>query len=86
MHKAIKNGVTRIFGDDQWRNMPKDKFGWVEVAEGAETPNIVSSDIIQKKMVAGEVADAVKPVPEEIVKSKPADIPEIKRKPGRQPK
>lgn len=86
MITAIKNGVTRNFGEDQWSNMPKDKFGWIAVAEGAEQNNIVSSDIIQKKMIAGEVADVQKVIPDEIVTTKKDKPEEIKRKPGRQPK
>ena len=98
MITAQKNSATRQFGEDQWSNMPKDKFGWRIIDPGNPTaiPNI---DIIQKKMVAGQVVDAVKVVPDEIFKSEVGerhddsevgeqasqdnDIPEIKRKPGR---
>lgn len=109
MITATKNGITRNFSEMQWKNMPKDKFGWVLISE-TETATTVNPDIIQKKMVAGAVT-VEKVVPDEIVKAKKAevieeipgvieetvkepvkgiqlnnDLPEIKRKPGRQKK
>lgn len=100
MITASKNGVTRIFDDYQWSNMPKDKFGWKPV--DPSNPQIeIPKDIVQKKMIAGEVVDAVKPVPDEIIVKKSVetrpdnsedgqqlnnDLPPAKRKPGRQPK
>jgi hypothetical protein len=73
MITAQKNGVTRIFGEDQWGNMPKDKFGWKVIDPGNPTaqPN---PDIIQKKMVAGQVVDVQKLVPDEIVAAKKGEV------------
>lgn len=87
MIKAIKNGQTRQFTDEQWSNMPKNKFGW-EISSNVENSNQLSTDIIQKKMVIGRVVDVV---PEEIVIQKKAAetvkenaVPEeIKTKRGR---
>jgi hypothetical protein len=88
MITATKNGITRNFSEMQWKNMPKDKFGWVLTSE-TNPATTVNPDIIQKKMVAG-VVTAEKVVPDEIIKAKkievieeiPGLIPEIKRKPG----
>lgn len=100
MITASKNGVTRIFDDFQWKNMPKDKFGWKTVSE-TDPQTEIPKDIIQKKMIAGAVVDAVRPVPDEIIVKKSVetrpnnsedgqqlndDLPPAKRKPGRQPK
>lgn len=79
---ATKNGITRNFSDTQWRNMPADKYGWVQIASGVNTTVPIPPELIQKKMVAGAV-DA-KPV--EIVRQK-SDVPEeliakpVKREP-----
>lgn len=76
--EATKNGVTRIFSDEQWKNMGKDKFGWKAGAPIQDAAPVDESIIIKKK-----VADVV---PDEIIPPKPIEIPnEIKRKPGRQP-
>lgn len=72
---AIKNGITRTFKEDQWNNLPKDKFGWVQT-DGAITATKsakIPEELIQKKMVAGATANDVKPA--EIVKTSP-DVPE----------
>jgi hypothetical protein len=85
MITATKNGITRNFSETQWSNMPTGKYGWV-IGSASEQPqtNIPDISILQKKMVAGEVVDAVNPVPDEIIKPKLKDIPEeIKNKPGR---
>jgi len=88
MITATKNGITRNFSETQWSNMPMGKYGWViGSAPEQQRVNIPSVEIIQKKMVAGEVVDVVKLVPDEIIKPTLKDIPEeIKRKPGRKPK
>lgn len=89
MITAQKNNITRNFDEHQWNNMPKNKFGWVPVPTGTITPNLTSADIIQKKMVAGQVVGAEKVVPDEIIKAKSKKeklSEEIKTKRVRQPK
>lgn len=90
MITAQKNGIQRNFGEDQWNNMPKDKFGWRVIDPGNQTQQaVVNTDIIQKKMTDGKVVDATKAVPDEITKTYSSkidvlkDIPEIKSKAGR---
>lgn len=92
MITATKNGITRNFSDEQWRNMPKDKYGWQVISEQGE-PAVISDSIVQKKIMAGQVVTAEKIVPEEIVttskvesiEKEPEDLPEIKKR-GRKSK
>ncbi len=91
MITASKNGFTRNFTNEQWNNMPKDKFGWLAI--DASNPQTVDTSIIEKKTSAGVTVEKV--VPDEIIKPKIidlevsrlgplSDIPEIKKR-GRQP-
>lgn len=74
---ATKNGITRKFSDQQWKNMPHDKYGWTEISSTPNTTAQIPPELIQKKMVAGAIAtkptEIIKkniPVPEELI-SKP---------------
>lgn len=83
---ATKNGITRNFSEIQWKNMPADKYGWVQISSVPNTTVPIPAELVQKKMVAG-VTD-VKPV--EIVRQKP-EVPEavpeeLIAKPKREPK
>lgn len=97
MITATKNGITRNFSDCQWKNMPKDKFGWT-VAYDTVNRQAVNPDIIQKKMTNGAVI-VEKVVPDEIILTRKVDdiggdidktrvldplanLPEIKRNQG----
>jgi hypothetical protein len=66
---AIKNGIKRNFTERQWKLLPKDKFGWVQI--GQETPTnvplpLVPSEIIQKKITHEKVVTVTKDVPDEL--------------------
>lgn len=69
MITATKNGINRNFSDNQWKNMPKDKYGWKQTSVINETNTApIPEELILKKKVA--IAD---PKPSEIIKQ---EVPE----------
>ncbi len=72
MITATKNGIQRTFSDNQWKRMPKDKFGWIAGGGIPQSPTSkVDPTIVEKKMVEGKVdVTAIKNIPDEIIQKK----------------
>jgi len=72
MITATRNGITRNFSEQQWKSMPKDKYGWeVQSETGTIKTNsgkVSPDEIIQKKIEQGKVVNPAtkKEIPDEL--------------------